>query len=1021
MSASGWKYDFADEPLENRWSYRAQVKFAGAGEIRIVFAGKNFALLQLRRGKNGVEGALFSVVDGKVPAGKNALRFVLPATRGEIGLQKIGARTRVLWNGNLVAQTDFALSGGKFGTAARGAASLIGDAPQPTEAVVFRDDFMRAQGPTETEIPGEWKTSGAWKTSGVLGPRSDAALNPNPFVFRAQGLEQKTPGATENPTENATENVARAGKWWWDDYTVSASVRALENDSLPDSKAPLRASIEAFSAGKGGVRGEIDFSRGLVTLSSGSKVLARNRVLIEASQWHRLRLEPGPGLAKFWVDGVLLAQGQSRLARGGVALRGAAGAGSAIDFDDVRAGQCGGAEWGERALPNRFQKDRLMANWASNAKSWSRDTHGIWWHTGDFFGAASVEIPHQMFEVGESLVVRLRSNPTNLDVGAKMVISRPDKSKTLSFSLFENGQFSSQQAMEIGPKSLSALRVRYVPGKNSHFRVGVETGKDFSNFIFPSKVGNAPAGTKIGIEPRRDGRALAAPSPRAMTLKAATFERESRAAIGVSITAVSPEIARQIGLPDELGAIVDHVEEGSAAQKAGVLEGDVVRILNGARVTDVDSMRAALGAVKAGQNIEIGLLRPQNGAAGLDLSRCIAATPDVLDYSFTAAPTDWRAARGTWDVAERWTCSPQWSFFSGQNDAAPLLWSRFAPRGDWTLEAYLATPMDLTRGERSPSDLNLTVGADGENLASGTSFIFAGKNRSANQIRRGDAVVWEKPFALPPSSGEVHQDWFYVRLERRQARAGVRFRYLVNGQLLADYLEEKPLPDGGHIGFWTQSGGLSIARVRLWHSGLRPPQKMKATIPNSGFQTAQSSLSNDLRNWSARGQGREVSAQLISLRASIFDEKPGEKTLQITNPQSGGDWTTFVTRSPFSIAQKPVLQWDYRVPQGVKINLYAQIGGIWREIGFTGPQKVPGDNSSSDNSPLGQIESVVSDVKWHRARFDLAEALRNQGIAATQVEALAFAAPDQDYLRAGLGGNHRGATYWIRGFSVAEK
>ncbi len=116
--------------------------------------------------------------------------------------------------------------------------------------------------------------------------------------------------------------------------------------------------------------------------------------------------------------------------------------------------------------------------------------------------------------------------------------------------------------------------------------------------------------------------------------------------------------------------------------------------------------------------------------------------------------------------------------------------------------------MDLTRAERSPADLNLSVGGDGVDLASGYSFIFAGRGQRVNQIRRGDATVWEEPFTVPPGVGEMHQDWFYVRLERRQTSAGARFRWSVNGREVADYLDPNPLADGGHLGFWTQNGAL---------------------------------------------------------------------------------------------------------------------------------------------------------------------------------------------------------------------
>ncbi len=160
------------------------------------------------------------------------------------------------------------------------------------------------------------------------------------------------------------------------------------------------------------------------------------------------------------------------------------------------------------------------------------------------------------------------------------------------------------------------------------------------------------------------------------------------------------------------------------------------------------------------------------------------------------------------------------------------------------------------------------------------------------------------------------------------------------------------------------------------------------------------------------GNGARARRRAGRVGALDFKFNFGPKTaLQITNPRSGGDWTTFVTRTPFDLAAHPILQWDYRVPQGVKINLYALIDDVWREIVFNG-------GASDGAASLGTVGGVQSDGKWRRARFDLAGAMRENGLDLKEVQALAFAAPDRDYLRSGLGGNRRGATYWLRDFNA---
>ncbi len=1059
LDVAGGRIDFAADELEKSWSFRGDANLAGDGSVRLIFGwrdAQNFAALQLQRAGARTSAQLFEVRGGKLKTLTAPLD--LPATRGEIGLQRVGPQMRVLWNRRSLAATSLALPGARFGIAIEGAAKLESEDPQPTEPALLRDDFMRAEGPEATEIPGEWRATGSWRTSGTLGPRSDAALNPNPFVFRAQN-------AAQNGAKTA-ENVARAGKWWWNTYSVSASVRAVADENS-DAQAPLRAAIEAFAsshdgASKGdGLRGEIDFARGLARLKSGEKVLASAPCDAESGQWHRLRLEPGPGLAKFWVDGVLAVQAPSDLAQGGVALRALAAPGALVDFDDVRVGNAAGNEWGEGALPERFQKDRLMSNWASNAKSWTRGEGGTWWHTGDFFGASQLAFPLPDWKTGQGAAILWGASGAAVPDAPAAYISREKDGYSLSIRGFvgaktapvtwksapgaivtlkltpQNAIFVTEgtrgtlplakgtalptKSTALSPKS-TALFSKSTALGDKNMASGATRAR-LEVFVAGKLVARReiplPGGPKIGIRPMQDrgagGQSWQMPAPQAITLKVSTVSRENRTAIGVNITPMTAEIARLGGFPDALGAIVDHVEVGAPAELAGVREGDVIRGVDGARVADVDSMRAAVGAVKSGEALRLEILRVPAEASGLDWAQCVASTPQVLDYSFTTAPIDWRAARGTWEVAERWTCSPQWSFFAGQNDAAPLLWSRFATQGDWTLEAYLATPMDLVRGERSPTDLNLVVGGDGREISSGYSFVFGGKNRGVNQVWRGDALSLEKPFEMPPGAGDVHQDWFYLRLERRQTANGVRFKYFVNGRVIADYLDKNPLPDGGHLGFWTQNGALSIARVRLWHSGLReakrtaPPVASPATVSNPKT-AAPEPIFNDLGFWSARGQNREASTQLVSLAPTIAQ---GKKILQVSNPHSGGDWTTYITRTPFPVANHSILSWDYRVPGGVKVNLYAQIDGNWREIGWTA-----GLTPGQESAQLGQVADAVSDGKWHRARFDLGAALQSRGISATQIEALAFAAPDADYLRAGLGGNHQGATYWVRGFEA---
>ncbi|HEX8834547.1 MAG TPA: hypothetical protein VF719_10120, partial [Abditibacteriaceae bacterium] len=333
-------------------------------------------------------------------------------------------------------------------------------------------------------------------------------------------------------------------------------------------------------------------------------------------------------------------------------------------------------------------------------------------------------------------------------------------------------------------------------------------------------------------------------------------------------------------------------------------------------------------------------------------------------------------------------------------------------------------------------DLNLTVGGDGRDLASGYSFLFGANGRQSNRILRGDEIVEEKAFAMPKSQGNTHQDWFYVRLERRQTPAGLNFRYSVNGEEVWNYTDSQPLVaalnDPRHMAFWTYNGGLSVARVRLWHSGVESGEGGKATsLVLAADDSNPAGLKNTLGQWQPRREGAFETAAKV--------QPNSEGTLEIANPQSGGDWTVFVTRTPFDARERPVIKWNYRVQPGVLVNLYARVDGRWREIQWTAsatplPRRRPKTKAVGDpnaapmglgadvyaGTSIGRVENVVIDEKWHEASFNLLAALQKAGLP-TRVEALSFSAPDRDYLRCGIGGNHLGAIYWIKGFDAPLK
>jgi len=82
-----------------------------------------------------------------------------------------------------------------------------------------------------------------------------------------------------------------------------------------------------------------------------------------------------------------------------------------------------------------------------------------------------------------------------------------------------------------------------------------------------------------------------------------------RGLLGVSMYTVTPDIAQSLGLANAQGALVSQVVDGSPAEKAGIHTGDVITSVNNQPVKSNGELRNAIGLMRVGDKVEIGLLR----------------------------------------------------------------------------------------------------------------------------------------------------------------------------------------------------------------------------------------------------------------------------------------------------------------------------------------------------------------------------------------------------------------------------
>src|SRR5262245_53503521 len=114
----------------------------------------------------------------------------------------------------------------------------------------------------------------------------------------------------------------------------------------------------------------------------------------------------------------------------------------------------------------------------------------------------------------------------------------------------------------------------------------------------------SPSGGNIGI-----GFAIPANMTRDVMAQLIDTGEVQRGKLGVTIQPVTPEIAASLRLGDVRGALVSSVEAGGPAAKAGVKRGDVIVPINGAPVSDSNTLRNHVAEHKPGTEMKLTVVR----------------------------------------------------------------------------------------------------------------------------------------------------------------------------------------------------------------------------------------------------------------------------------------------------------------------------------------------------------------------------------------------------------------------------
>jgi Do/DeqQ family serine protease len=113
-----------------------------------------------------------------------------------------------------------------------------------------------------------------------------------------------------------------------------------------------------------------------------------------------------------------------------------------------------------------------------------------------------------------------------------------------------------------------------------------------------------PSGGNVGI-----GFAIPSNMVQAIMLQLAEHGEIRRGQLGVLIQDLTPELAAAFGLGHTGGAVIAQVVPGSAAEKAGLVAGDIVVAVNGKPMRSGGALRNAIGLLRVGERMTLDIVR----------------------------------------------------------------------------------------------------------------------------------------------------------------------------------------------------------------------------------------------------------------------------------------------------------------------------------------------------------------------------------------------------------------------------
>lgn len=974
-------------------------------------------------------------------------------------------KMKVIHNGKLLfVRCDGEFKSGRAIYSAAGGIKVIEARYQPTETILFSDDFMRG-----AEDVQHWeRISGTWIPVGADSSKFDPRLSANPFSL--QGISTSTA-------------IALTGYWFWDNYVLRAAVRPRSDDgsiglivyAKDGTNYLLFRWTNAVEGGK----------QQLIAVEDGrQKVLVEHDGGFVPMQWYQVEVYAGDDRITACIDGrqVLSARCNS-FGMGKVGLY--ADGRMIAQFDDVCVESF-------EEFADSFSEP-LLGRWTAIGGNWSvasgmlvvsggkgETASAHWLVTGSELwrnytvsatfstNGGAVGIGAHFKDAGNTYLARVASPQAKVPHrGVCQLVRISNGALTILAEAPCNLSVGQWHRLSLGVNN-GIIQVS-VDGKEL-IRVFDTTHSCGKIALFHE--GNAPAkfsGVNVQFGERQR---LVTPTVTAQFIRESTMVdwaspvggwRQAGGAFwhrgeffGSSL--VKFNLPSEGQFKDALALILNGDGQDANSGYKLIIDGspnesisfELLRLGKSVAKSVMRRERDEPTSVELSRNGKFILLKydgkplltfadqePLNGRkigvvpirGVVDFGALQVASSHMLDCTFSSAPMDWWVAKGSWEVTERWTCSPEWSFFGGKDSQSPILVTKRAFGGDIIVEAYVSIRMH-EQGYNYPGDLNLSLCVDGLDLGSGYSFIFAGWNNSASRILKGTKVLAERSDEvgrLTKPMQNYHRYWWYLRAEKR----GNKLRMFVDDVLVLEATDDNPI-DGGRVAIWTVNKGISVARVRIWYERETPSKPIDEAVwlvvralrsteklisETKDAKQVQVPVKFDFESGLPPMSVPQDRDNSVAVALDTTMALSGKRSLKLINAIPGGRFEVTLLNGEFDAAKAPLMRFAYKLQPNVKVDIVVRAHGQTFFINFSG-------NAVRQDDPrlLGSIPAIA-DSKWHIAEFNLAEALaskfgRKEPLV---VHGIGFANLSKDaYLLAGIGGNQFGASFNIDDLALTQ-